>query len=315
MPNGKDPLAPMTLTALKQYQRLECSGLWQDQPGAQRRDVVVSFGSASLVLKDPRSDDALSHWSLPAIIRDNPGHMPALYRPGPDSAEGLELSDTDMVTALDTVRRAIEAARPRPGRLRGAIYLMAGMGLGGAAIGWLPDAVRTRTADMVPASARAEIGLMAFDDITRLTGAPCTEPTAQAALAALSTRLFGATNPPILLVMRDGLAEARPLPGDIILLPQALIRDETGPQPLAMAMLTAAGQAATADPLLPILVHGGFRATFTLLTTGTLPETAITGYGEVYLGGGTQTAVSASPLPDPLMPDADWIALQGICDL
>jgi hypothetical protein len=305
----------MTLTALKQYQRLECSGLWQDQPGAQRRDVVVSFGSASLVLKDPRSEDALSHWSLPAIIRDNPGHMPALYRPGPDSTEGLELSDTDMVTALDTVRRAIEAARPRPGRLRGAIYLLAGIGLGGAAIGWLPDAVRTHTASMVPASARAEIGLMAFDDITRLTGAPCTEPAAQAALAGLSTRLFGATNPPILLVMREGLRDARPLPGDIILLPQALVRDQIGPQPLAMAVQAAAERAVREDPLLPILAHGGFRATFTLLTTGALPATAITGYGEVYLGHGTQTATSNSPLPDPLMPDADWIALQGVCDL
>jgi hypothetical protein len=305
----------MTLTALKQYQRLECSGLWQDQPGAQRRDVVVSFGSASLVLKDPRSDHALSHWSLPAIIRDNPGQMPALYRPGPDSTEGLELADTDMVTALDTVRRVIEAARPRPGRLRGAIYLVLGMAMGGAAIGWLPDAVRTHTARMVPASARAEIGLMAFDDITRLTGAPCTKPTAQAALAGLSTRLFGAANPPILLVMREGLGVARPLPGDIILLPQALISAEPGPQALAAAVMAAADRAGKEDPLQPILVHSGFRATFTLLTTGALPATAMTGYGEVYLqDDGTQATATSSPLPDPLMPDADWIALQGICD-
>ncbi len=305
----------MTVTALKQYQRLESSGLWHEQHDAQRRDVIVSFGSSSLVLKDPRNDDALSHWSLPAIIRENPGQMPAIYRPGPDSAEGLEVSDPDMVTALETVRRAVEAARPRPGRLRGAIYLVAGMVIGGAAIGWLPEAVRTRTAAMVPASSRAEIGLMAFDDITRLTGAPCTEPTAQAALAGLSTHLFGATSSPILLVMRDGLNTARPLPGDIILVPQALVRNEAGPQPLATAIMVAAAQAGAKDPLLPILSHAGFRATFTLLTTGVLPPDAVKGYGETYLRDATQTTASTAPLPDPVMPDADWIAVQGICDL
>jgi hypothetical protein len=304
----------MTLTALKKYQRLESAGLWHEQFDAQRRDVVVSFGASSLVLKDPRSEHALSHWSLPAIIRENPGQMPAIYRPGPDAAEGLELTDPDMVTALETVRRAVEAARPRPGRLRGAIYLVAGMVLGGLAIGWLPDAVRTHTARMVPASARAEIGLMAFDDITRLTGAPCTEPAAQAALAGLSTRLFGATRAPILLVMRDGLDAARPLPGDIILLPQSLVRDAAGPQPLATAIMAAAMQATAADPLLPILSHAGFRATFTLLTTGTLPATAMAGYGEGYLRDATEGPAPAT-LPDPAMPDADWIALQGICDL
>ncbi len=305
----------MTLTALKQYQRLECSGLWQDQPDAQRRDVVVSFGAASLVLKDPRSENALSHWSLPAIMRENPGQTPALFRPGPDSTEGLELADPDMITALETVHRAIEAARPRPGRLRGAIYLVVGMVIGGAAIGWLPDAVRTHTARMVPASSRAEIGLMAFDDITRLTGAPCTDPAAQAALAALSTRMFGAANPPILLVMREGLAIPRPLPGDIILLPHALVRDEPGPHPLAKAAQIAMQAASTHDPLLPILTHAGFRATFTLLTTGTLPAAAMTGYGEVYLRDTTRSPRTDAPLPDPLMPDADWIALQAICDL
>jgi hypothetical protein len=303
------------MTALKHYQRLECSGLWQETPDAQRRDVAVNFGAASLVLKDPRSDHALSHWSLPAIIRDNPGQMPALYRPGKDADEWLELSDTDMVAALETVRRAVESSLPRPGRLRGAIYLVLGLALGGAAIGWLPGAVRTHTASVVPASVRAEIGLMAFDDITRLTGAPCTEPAAQAALAGLSTRLFGAEDPPILLVMREGLDAAGALPGDMILLPQALISAEDGPQALMTAVGGAAERAAAADPLLPILSHSGFRATFTLLTTGALPADALAGYGEVYLRTGGAGGAHDAALPDPLMPDADWIALQGICDL
>ncbi|HEX9857058.1 MAG TPA: hypothetical protein VGA75_01800, partial [Paracoccaceae bacterium] len=61
------------MTALKKYQKLESPGLWRDTPDAQRREVVVNFGEASLVLSDPRNDSALSHWSLPAVERLNSG--------------------------------------------------------------------------------------------------------------------------------------------------------------------------------------------------------------------------------------------------
>ena len=61
------------MTALKKYQKLESPGLWRDAPEAQRREVVVAFGEASLVLSDPRTGSALSHWSLAAVHRLNPG--------------------------------------------------------------------------------------------------------------------------------------------------------------------------------------------------------------------------------------------------
>ena len=60
------------MTALPEYQRLECSGLWRDGPGAQRREVIVAFGDATLVIADARSDRALAHWSLPAVLRLQP---------------------------------------------------------------------------------------------------------------------------------------------------------------------------------------------------------------------------------------------------
>ena len=78
------------MTALKKYQRLESPGLWRDTPEAQRREVVVAFREATLVLSDPRTELALSHWSLPAILRLNAGSLPALYAPGPDGDETLE---------------------------------------------------------------------------------------------------------------------------------------------------------------------------------------------------------------------------------
>lgn len=305
----------MTLTALKQYQRLECSGVWQDAPDAQRRDVIVSIGETSLVMRDPRNELVLAHWSLPAVARQNGHTVPALYQPGADTTETLELSDPDMIAALDTVKKAIIAARPQPGRLRGAILLFTGILVGGGLVTWLPGALRDHTASVVPPSVRAEIGQMAYDDITRLTGAPCTEPQAQAVLAGLAGRLTDAPSPPILLVLRDGLQVPGQLPGDIILLPPTLITGEDGPQALAAAVSGEIARAATQDPLLPILTHAGLRATFTLLTTGALPPDALRGYGEGFLQLRPVVPAPAVALPDPLMADADWVALQGICDL
>jgi hypothetical protein len=304
----------MTLTALKQYQRLECAGLWQDMGDAQRRDVIVSIGETSLVLRDPKNEQVLAHWSLPAVRRQG-GKVPALYHPGDDMGETLELSDPDMIAALETVKKEIAAARPQPGRLRGAILLFCGILVGGGLVGWLPNALRNHTASVVPPSVRAEIGQLAFDDITRLTGAPCTEPQAQAALAGLSARLSGTASPPILLVLREGLSGPGQLPGDIILLPPALITEQDGPQALGAAITRQIALAKTTDPMLPVLSFAGLRATFTLLTTGALPADALHGYGEAFLRNRPAATAEAATLTEPLMPDADWIALQAICDL
>jgi hypothetical protein len=304
----------MTLTAVKQYQRLECAGLWQDTVDAQRRDVIVSIGEASLVMRDPRNEQVVAHWSLPAVMRQG-GGVPALFKPGTDTGETLELSDADMIAALETVHKAIVAARPQPGRLRGAILIFCGILLGGGLVGWLPDALRNHTASVVPPSVRAEIGQMAYDDIIRLTGAPCTEPQAQAALAGLAGRLAAGAATPILLVLRQGLTVPGQLPGDIILLPPDYITQEDGPQVLGQAIAAQIAEGAEADPMLPILRHAGLRATFSLLTTGELPTDAMRGYGETFLATRTALAPVQDGLPDPLMTDADWVALQGICDL
>ncbi|MCB1406736.1 MAG: hypothetical protein KDK01_10890, partial [Rhodobacteraceae bacterium] len=73
------------MTALDKYARLEGPGVWRDGPDAQRRDVAVSLGDASLMIADARSGMMLSHWSLPAVQRLNRGTKPALYSPGPES--------------------------------------------------------------------------------------------------------------------------------------------------------------------------------------------------------------------------------------
>lgn len=339
------------MTALKKYQRLECSGLWRETPLDQRREVQVRFGEATLILIDPKSGTALSHWSLPAIERLNKGEEPPIFAPGPDAGESLELTDVDMVAALDAVRAAVKAAIARPGRLRG--LLLGGLAVAVVAGGafWLPGALVTHTASVVPAAQRAEIGQRALDDLARVTGAPCDNQLGLQALAGLSERVFGPVDTPILYVMPEGVEAPLHLPGDVIVLPRSLLEKANGPEAAAGAALVERLRAREKDPILQLLDHAGLRATFQLLTTAELPDTALRGYGEVALRAAPVTLddatliaafeaaqIPATPYtlavdpqgqtmaglaagdpykglaPSPLIPDESWVGLQGLCD-
>ena len=87
------------MTALKQYDRLEATGLWRPAPQEQRREVVLTFGDATLVISD-NAMRPLTHWSLAAINRSNPDERPAVFLPGPDAAETLEIDDQVMIEAI-----------------------------------------------------------------------------------------------------------------------------------------------------------------------------------------------------------------------
>ncbi len=337
------------MTALTKYQRLESPGLWRETPDAQRREVVVGFREATLVLSDPRTETALSHWSLPAIERLNPGATPALYAPAPDTTETLEIDDPDMIAAMDTVRGVLARRRPRPGRLRGAVLAASVMAVAGFALFWLPGALVNHTASVLPDATRRAIGQAALADVIRVSGVPCTSPLGQRALTKLSERLFRG-QPPQLLVLRDAPVQSAHLPGGAILLARPLIENADGPDAAAGFALAERLHASARDPMIPILHHAGITATFRLLTSGALPDGALTGYGEVLLRRPTAplqdaqllqafatAEVSASPYayaldpsgeatlaliegdpfaagsPNPLLDDADWVSLQAIC--
>ena len=139
------------MTALKQYERLEALGIWRDSADAQRREVICSFGDATLVIFDGRSNRPLAHWSLAALVRRNPGKVPAIYAPAEEPGEDLEIEDRDMVAAINKLQAALEAGRPHPGRLRG-ILVWGVVALAGVAILWeLPSALVEQTARVTPA--------------------------------------------------------------------------------------------------------------------------------------------------------------------
>lgn len=337
------------MTAVTKYRKLEARGLWRDLPEGQRREVVVNLGDQTLILTDPRSDTALSHWSLPAVMRANPGEMPALYLPGEDATETLEIEDPDMIAALETVHAAIVRAQPRPGRLRGVMLGSALAAIAAVFLFWLPDALVRHTASVLPPATRDEIGRLELADLTRIAGAPCASAPGLAALDRLAQRLFGTADTPDLVVLREGVTGAVALPGNRIVLPEALLVVPDGPEVAAGHALAARLRAQMGDPVLDLLRFAGPMATLRLLTTGALPEGALTGYAETLLqevpamlpdepllaafaaaqvpstpyayaldqtGETTLGLIEADPMAggaDALLPDADWVSLQDIC--
>lgn len=279
------------MTALIKYKRLEASALWRERPGAQARDVVVGLREATIVLTDPRSETPLAQWSLPAIARLNPGQMPARFAPGQDAGEELELDDTEMIAALDTVHRALERRKPRPGRLRGTILGATALAVVGVLVFWLPGQIKSYTASVLPAPSRADLGDKALADLARLTGQPCKSVPGRRAASQLAERLFPEA-PPRIEVLRDALTAPAHLPGDILLLPASLVDTADGPETIAGYLLTEALRAQLADPVDPVLVHLGLGTTLRLLTTGNLPEDALKGFGEGFL------AALPAPMPD-----------------
>jgi hypothetical protein len=336
------------MTALKDFQRLECIGIWRATPDAQRRDVIVSLGDATLVIANHKGT-ALSHWSLPAIERLNPGERPALFRPGPDAVESLEIDDETMIRGIARVHSAIESRRPHPGRLRLSLFAGGAAAVLALAIFWLPGAMTSYTASVIPTAKRVSIGQTMLTNIRRVAGKPCNTPAGQTALERMRRRLLGDV-PGRLVVLSSGVAQSKHLPGGIILLNRALIEDYEGPEVAAGYVLIEKLRADRSDPVVELLDFTGLFSALKLLTTGNIAASNLDAYSEDFLtrpddfvpqdailAAFKEASVRSSPYAyavdisgettiglieaDPVTPqtavqvltDGDWVALQGIC--
>ncbi len=269
------------MTALEQYQRLESPAIWHPSPQAQRRDVILSFGDATLVIADLRGR-ALAHWSLPAVERVNPGETPALFRPGPDAEEMVEIDDEAMIDALMKVRRAIERRRPHPGRLRHVLTAAAVAVVAGLMVFWLPRAMIDYTAAVVPPQKRAAIGESLLESIRRISGKTCETALGRQALTRLHERLLPGQAGRI-VVLSGGMPKAEHLPGGIILLNRALVEDYDDPAVVAGFVLAEDQRARNEDPMVRLLRTAGLVTSFRLLTTGEIPDSTLKGYAEALM--------------------------------
>ncbi|WP_136637224.1 hypothetical protein [Pseudooceanicola onchidii] len=335
-----------------EYQQLVATGLWRASPEGQRREVTVTIGAETLILSDDQAR-AVAHWSLPALVRANPGVIPAIYHPDGDPGETLELAETEdqMIRALDKLRTAIERRRPHPGRLRMVLLVLM---LGAVIIGgvfWLPDALRRHAVSVVPQAKRAEIGEALKEEITRVSGPACDWADGQEALNRLATRIAPQDKRLRLRVVEEAVRGALFLPGREILINKRLIEDYEEPDVVAGFVLNELLRAAATDPLDDLLRFAGARASFQLLTIGDMPGGALRKYAEHLLtndrtaldtaallnrfanaqvrsspyayaldlsGESTLPLIEGDPFraeaPPPLLPDADWLRLQEICE-
>ncbi|MEX3316823.1 hypothetical protein [Sulfitobacter sp. PS-8MA] len=335
------------MTALTKYARIEATGLWRPGPDAQRREVIVSIGDATLVISDLK-DQALTHWSLAAIERANAGQRPALYHPDGDASETLELPDdeTEMIEAIEKLRRAINRSRPRPGRLRWLGVAVSVAVVAALALFWMPGALRDHALKVVPEVKRASLGAALLDRLERVSGPVCETPTGSAALSRLAKRLEAGR----LAVLPDMTRPSLHLPGRLIVLDRSVLEDHEEPDVAAGYVLTEDVARAAHDPLRDLLDTVGLRETFRLLTTGDIAPEALNSYAETLLtrktavpqiephlarfaqaelrstpyayakditGENTLPLIEGDPmtgkLTAPLLSDADWLRLQNIC--
>ena len=336
------------MTALSQYARLETTGLWRTGPGDSGREVVVSFGKATLVLSD-YAGLPLTHWSLPAVVRLNPGASPALYAPDSDGSETLEIEDELMVSAIETVRAAVakgQAAAPR--QLRWALgWIVLALAVT-AAVLWLPGALRREALSVVPATKRTEIGATILGHLQRQLGPACRDPLGAEALARLHDRTLGEEGQAVVLPL--GPSAPLALPGGITVLSREMVERAAEPAVVAGQLLATRATAGD-DPLARLLDEAGLWATLRLLTTGNLDPEVLVAHAQALLASpapafdadrlGPAFARAEVPLkpyaldrdpsgasvadllaadafadqePPVLLTDSEWVALQGICE-
>lgn len=336
------------MTALPEYERLESTGVWRPMPDEQRRDVIVSVGDATLVIYD-MADRAIAHWSLPAVERLNPTKTPAVYCPGTDASDELEIADNTMIDAIERVRQAIARRRPGPDHLHSVLLgggLIAALAL---SVFWLPEALIRHTASVVPDATRTEIRTRLLANIRRVAGAPCENRNGRRALDRLSRRL-NPDQPGRAVILASGVTSSAHLPGGLILLNRALVEDYEDPSVVAGYILAESARARAEDPIETLMLTAGPMAAFHLLTTGGVRDDTLAQYAEDLLavpmapvatetllalfaaagvpstpyayardisGETTLPLIEADPVTSaratPVLPDSAWVSLQGIC--
>ncbi len=274
------------MTALKQYEKLESVGLWRETPDAQRVEVYVSFGDTSLVIRD-KNEAPLSHWSLPAVKRLNPGEVPALFSPTSEAAETLELDDDIMIDAIERIRAMIERDRPHPGRLRLISLLVVVIATAMASALWLPGTLARHAASVVPPETRRQIGEATLARLSARIGTPCSTLAGQRALRQLGTRL-GLDEATRIIILPGTTLTSAALPGGMILLNRRLVENFDQPEVAAGYVLLERVQSMRRSPLERLLDSAGFLVSLRLLTTGRIEPSVLDAYASSLLSRPTR---------------------------
>ncbi len=267
------------MTALDQYQRLEAVASWRPAPDAYEREVVVSFGNATLTLMD--MDDApRAHWSL-AALEEVPGAEGRLVlSPDPDGAETLSLDDPDMIAAIRAVRSDMSVARTarRAWRLMLplAAVLIVAVGALVALRGPLAQEVGARidrtTWDRVSLNlATAQISTPGASLCRFATSAALRRSPGHPQLLRIAQRVGGAERMRPMLARFDGPLVLS-LPGDLMLVNATALAAATQPEEIAGLIALAQGRLDAGADRAVIVRELGLIGTARLAMSGQVPR-------------------------------------------
>ena len=294
------------MTAIDRYIRLEAVGLWREAPDQPPREVIVSFGKSTLILRD-LADSPLGHWALAGLQVLGERDGATLYAMTADGAETLAIRDRDMVAAIAEIRAGLRpwptsGPRRRRTRFLGPLFLLAALG---TALAIAPGVLRQLAVAMMPPEQAQETGDRILLALMEEGGAICAAPDGQRVLDRIAAS--SATPPPRIRVLDLGGRHAAALPGGTVVVDRGAIVD--GPDAGAVAGWIAA--ALGADPVDALMSAAGPISTLRYVFTGDLDAEAIA-RAAAAVRTGTLPAARPAEGVQPLSV-ADMVALLGIC--
>lgn len=293
------------MTALEKYTRLETLGQWRESPEAAPKEVIVSFGNATLLLSDV-NENPLGHWAMAATLQISLDGSRAIYTPDTEGYETLEIDDAQMVEAIAQVSQIATASKRKTPWLRWisvALILSAGVVLAKAT----PDLLRDQAVRMTSPESARKLGR---DMLEVLEFPVCREPRADAARMQLQLRVL--PNSDVLLIVTTSITQVSILPGNIILIGDTLLRSLQSADDLAAIMHALIAQNTSNTAVAALFYESSPRELFSYITSGSLSDERINQAAQRAIDTPINP-LSATIKPVQILRDQDWVALQGIC--
>jgi hypothetical protein len=331
------------MTALEKFDRLESLGLWKESETSQKKEVIVSFGKASLVLSD-NHDTPLTHWSLGAVEIRETGDERVLYAPDKTGFETLEITDPTMNRAIAKIRKAIRKPKSHRGRIRLLSTALITLCLCLLGIFWFPAALTDYTAQIISEAKAREIGARLMPHINQYAGPPCQATGTDFVIRKLEDRLME-TSHNTLFITDMGARYSTHLPGGIILANRSLVEGFSGPEVLAGFVLMERALQKQHPAIRALFSQAGPIATLSFLVNGDINDAVLGAFAKnlmtrsmtlpdtpALLEMFKAVDISSTPFADainnqilaegdpvkgafkPILTDPEWLALQSICE-
>ena len=331
------------MTALDKFERLESLGLWKENKTSQKKEVIVSFGKASLVLSDNK-DTPLTHWALGALEIRAADNERMIYAPDKNGFETLEITDPTMNRAIAKVRKSIRKPKSYRGRIRLFSTILIAFCLCLLAAFWFPNALTDYTTQIVSNAKAREIGARLMPHINQYAGQPCQTSNTDPVIRKLENRLIK-TSGNTLFIADLGARYSTHLPGGIILTNRILLKDFTGPEVLAGFVLMERTLQDSDPALHALFAEAGPVAMLSFLVTGNISDAILSTFAKNQMTKplvlpDTQTLlalfktvdISSTPFANalnnqelaaddpikgpfkPILTDPEWLTLQSICE-